>query len=83
MVGRAREINLLGLLFFIGALGACFYKLGRHDEALVLRREVYARRLATLGNLEENTILAGCNVVCSLINLELWDEVATLSCLTS
>ena len=52
--------------------------LGRHDEALVLKREIYTRRVATLGVSHETTLLDGNNLAISLTKLELWDESITL-----
>ena len=51
---------------------------GRLDEALVLRRTIYARRLATLGVSNEGTLLSGNDLGLSLTKLELWDEAKTL-----
>ena len=60
-------------------ISSCLGELGRCDEALVLRREIYARRVATLGVSHEVTILNGGNVVISLNHLELWEESKKLA----
>ena len=59
-------------------LASCFSDLGRHDEALVLKRAVYARKAALLGVSHKNTILSGVCLVATLKNLDLWDEVTEL-----
>ena len=61
------------------SLALCHSQLGRHDKALVLRREIYARQVATLGASHESTILNGNNLVISLLDLELWDEARQLA----
>ena len=60
----AAEINVASTL----------QSLGRWDEALVLKREIYARRVTRLGVSHEDTILSGCNLALSLCKLELWEE---------
>ena len=59
-------------------LADCIDDLGRCDEALVLRREVYARQVATFGMPHKNTILEGYNLADSMIKLELYDESTTM-----
>ena len=58
----------------------CLDDLGRFDEALVLKREIYARRVATMGVSHERTILSGNNLVASLEQEMLWNEAKTFLC---
>ena len=66
------------ILFLQHNLASCLDILKRHDEALVIRREVYARRQVVNGVSHEQTIGSGCNVACSLMDLGRWDESRTL-----
>ena len=59
-------------------LAACLPKLGRSDEALVLEREVYARRMAVLGVSHASTLMTGYNLAVSLDNLRRPEESKTL-----
>ena len=63
-----------GILAVQHNLATCLQDVGRRDEALVLLREGYARRVATLGVSHERTILCGSNLVASMLSLKLWDE---------
>ena len=67
-----------GILGTIANLANCHCDLGRDDEALALRREVYAGMVAVYGVSHERTILNGCNLGISLNNLALWDEALPL-----
>merc|ERR1712129_349535 len=60
------------------SLASCLADLGRHDEALVLKREIYARRVVISGVSHERTIQAGVSLAQSLKSLELWNEAITL-----
>ena len=60
-------------------LASLLEALARHEESLVLKREVFARCTATLGASHEQTISTGLNVSSSLYNLELWDEAISLA----
>ena len=66
-----------GILVAQIALANCLANIGRHDEALLLKREVYARWVATFGVSHERTILSGTCLAASLLELELWDEAKT------
>ena len=55
-------------------IASCLADQGRNDEALGLRRELYARRAALLGASHERTILSGVCVTYSLIELGLLAE---------
>ena len=55
-------------------LSNCLDDLGRNDEALALKREIYARSVATLGVSHEDTIISGNNLVISLDKLGLGHE---------
>ena len=59
-------------------LANCHEDLGRHDEALVLKRETYARRVATRGVSHLDAIVCGSNLVASMLSLKLWDEAKSL-----
>ena len=59
-------------------LAVCLGDLGRDDEALVLKREVYTRRVATLGASHENTFSSGNNLANSFNKLGLWSDAKTL-----
>jgi len=62
-------------------LANCFDCLERHDEALVLRREIYTRRVATLGvsHYDYDTITSGRNLSLSLVKLKRWDEAKSFA----
>mmetsp|Transcript_14005 Transcript_14005/g.43301 ORF Transcript_14005/g.43301 Transcript_14005/m.43301 type:complete len:156 (+) Transcript_14005:78-545(+) len=62
------------ILFLQHNLASCLDILKRHDEALVIRREVYARRQVVNGVSHEQTIGSGCNVACSLIIMKRFGE---------
>ena len=62
-----------GILVAQIALANCLANIGRHDEALLLKREVYAMG----GTSHERTILSGTCLAASLLELELWDEAKT------
>ena len=59
-------------------IAICLSGLARYDEALALRRNLYARFAAILGVSDEKTIVSGSNLATSLIHLELWDEAKTI-----
>jgi hypothetical protein len=69
------EQNILGVQT---NLAGCLDDLGRHHEAVVLKRETFDRQVATLGVSNECTILSGNNVATSLLGLERWEEAKTL-----
>ena len=54
------------------------FKIGRLDEALVLSREIYARRVVTLGASDERTLISGCNLSGSLNELDHFDDAKSL-----
>ena len=73
--------NEEGILIAQSNLALCLNDdLGRHDEALVIRREVFARRLATCGVSDEWTINSGYNLSSSLRKVGLQEEARTLVC---
>ena len=55
-------------------LAITFTALKRHDEALVLHREIYSRRVATLGVSNESTIISGGNMLVALNDRGLSEE---------
>ena len=52
----------------------CFERLGRHHDALVLRRATHDGFAALFGELHESTIGNGNNVALSLGRVDCWDE---------
>ena len=60
-------------------LAICLTSLARHDEALKLKREIYASSVALQGVSSEQTLLLGSNLVNSLINQKHWDEAISLA----
>ena len=60
------------------SLATCLTDNGRHEEALVLCREVYARRVAALGLSHEDTIMCGANLAGALVDLHIWDDAIPL-----
>ena len=60
-------------------IAGCLKQLGRLDEAHVLERKIYARRVATLGASNERTLLSGSNLLISLDKLRRYDEVTSFA----
>ena len=59
-------------------LATTYDALGRHEEALRLRRDVYSGHLKLLGEEHSQTILNANNIVLSLLNLQRFEEVKAL-----
>ena len=59
-------------------LATTYDALGRHEEALRLRRDVYSGHLKLLGEEHSQTILNANNYVLSLLNLQRFEEVKAL-----
>ena len=59
-------------------LASCLFDLGRHDEALILMRELYARRVAISGASHEYTIMAGFSLAISLERSGFFNDALTL-----
>merc|ERR1712129_233308 len=59
-------------------VACCLTTLERHDEALVLEREMYAKKVATLGVSDGSTIQSGLNLSHSMNTLGLWHESRSL-----
>ena len=56
-------------------ISSSYAELGRHEEALRIERDIYARRSALLGKNDEATLLSAVNLACSLVeDLEQFDE---------
>ena len=70
--------NYVNILNAQTIISTCRSNLGQHDEALVLRREIYAKHVAMRGVSNENTIICGSNVVNSLLWLRNLDEAKLL-----
>jgi len=67
------------ILIVQGNIASTLFDLGRYEEALVLKREIYSRLVATLGVSHQRTLLNGNNLANSLLSLELWvDGIALL-----
>ena len=49
-------------------------RVGRHDEALRLRRDLYARSSTLYGNASDKTLLRAANLASSLIEARAFDE---------
>ena len=60
-------------------VASCLDHLGRFDEALVLKREIYAIAVASSGASDEYTIMMGSNLSISMLGLGLWDEATTFT----
>ena len=60
-------------------LAITYSNLGRHEEALRLRREVYSGRLKLDGKEHENTLIAANNYGNCLLQLKRFEEVKALS----
>ena len=60
-------------------VASCLDNLGRHEQALVLKRGVFARRVATLGLSHERTISVGTNLLVSLHRLKEFGEATAFS----
>ena len=59
-------------------IGSCLDELGRDEDALALKRAIFAKRAATVGVSHERTILAGSHLVVSLQRVHRWDEATAL-----
>jgi len=59
-------------------LASCLDDVGRGQEALILMREIYARRIASYGLAHEHTIQTGSNLIVTMFRLGLYDEGKTL-----
>mmetsp|Transcript_26771 Transcript_26771/g.82355 ORF Transcript_26771/g.82355 Transcript_26771/m.82355 type:complete len:211 (+) Transcript_26771:3-635(+) len=59
-------------------LASCLDDLGRYGEALALKREVFAKIVASLGISDACTLMSGNNLVVSLNRMRLWEEAQTL-----
>ena len=60
-------------------LANTYQKLGRVDEALRVRQEVYSGRLKLSGEEHGDTILAGLNYAASLVELQRFEEARSLT----
>ena len=59
-------------------LATTYDALGRHEEALRLRRDVYSGHVRLHGEEHSQTILNANNIVLSLLNLQRFEEVKAL-----
>jgi tetratricopeptide (TPR) repeat protein len=59
-------------------LATTYLELGRHDEALSLRQEVYAGRLKHYGEANKETLVAANNYAISLAHLRRFEEAKAL-----
>jgi len=67
------------ILVVQGNLADTYEDLGRFEEALRLKRDVYARRLMLYGEENEGTIIAGYNYATVLVKLQRHKEAKSLS----
>ena len=63
-----------GILNAQDSLGSCLAAVGRDDEAIALRREVFARS-ETVWGVSEQSIVTGLNLSISLMRQGLWNEI--------
>jgi len=66
------------ILVMQGNLAMTYQALGRFDEALRMRRDVYSGRLKLNGEEHETTLRAANNYADSLVNLERFEEAKAL-----
>ena len=59
-------------------LANTYHYLGRHEQALRVRQEVYSGRMKLSGEEHEDTIIAALNYSTSLVNLQRFEEAKTL-----
>ena len=68
-----------GILIAQNNLACPYQDVGRHEEALCLRRDVYSGRLKLNGEEHEMTLAAASNYASSLITQERFEEAKSLS----
>jgi len=61
-----------------GNLADTYLKLGRHEEAMSMRRDVYSGRLRLNGEEHENTLSSAYNYASSLLELRRFKEAKSL-----
>jgi hypothetical protein len=61
-----------------GNLASTYAKLGRKEEALLLKRDVYSGFLQLFGEEHKDTLIEACNYGLSLINLDRFEEAKSL-----
>ena len=66
------------MLLVQGNLAITYQALGRFEEALSMRREVYSGRLKLNGEEHEDTLRTANNYADSLVNLERFEEAKSL-----
>ncbi len=70
------------ILITQGNLASTYQKLGRHEEALRVRQEVYGGHLKLSGEENRSTLIGANNYASSLVNLERFEEAKSLMCKT-
>ena len=70
------------ILVVQGNLAMTHHRLGRNEEALRMRRDVYSGYLTLNGEDYEQTLMAAVNYAGSLIDLERFEEAKALMCKT-
>ena len=63
-------------------LANTYQALGRHEKALLMKRDVYSGRLTLNGEEHEQTLMAAVNYASTLIDLERFEEANPLMCKT-
>ena len=76
---RRDGVGLSSILIAQNNLAGTYESLGRNEEALELKRDVYSRRLELLGEEHVDTFTAGTNYAMTLRQLGRYDEVKTLT----
>ena len=66
------------MLITQGNLACTYEKIGRFDEALSLRKEVYSKRLKLTGEEDRSTIIAACNYAGTLTERQRFEEAKAL-----
>mmetsp|Transcript_13385 Transcript_13385/g.39912 ORF Transcript_13385/g.39912 Transcript_13385/m.39912 type:complete len:222 (+) Transcript_13385:1-666(+) len=66
------------VLVALSGVAICLENVGRPDESLVIKRDIYARRVATLGASHPETLRNGMNLAILLVKLKLWDDAKSL-----
>ena len=66
------------ILVVQSSLAMTYERLGQHERALQMKRDVYSGRLKLLGEVHPQTLLAANNYASSLVDLQRFEEAKTL-----
>ena len=75
---RRLGVSKLSILVVQNNLANTYDTLGRHEEAMCLRQDVYSGRLILHGEEDEDTISSAMNYVGSLVHLRRFEEAKSL-----